>query len=270
MTDEQIKHAKHIAHQRLVAALCIAVLSIAYLAGYAQWNKMVASPQHTIASAQLAALAPPPDPGRLAFAPDVGPAQINGNEAPVIFKLPTKQPVVFLTIDDGVVRDPEAAAKMREANVPASLFLTQQYVNHSPGYFSHMAEQTGSAIENHTVAHKDLTLYGYEDQKSQICPASDAYAEVYGKRPRLFRPPYGMYNQDTAKATAACSMKAVVLWSALVEDGVMHYQSGDHLRPGDIVLMHFTPSFKQDLRAFVEASKAANLHPQLLEDWLTP
>jgi peptidoglycan/xylan/chitin deacetylase (PgdA/CDA1 family) len=270
MTDEQINHSKHIAHQRLVAAISIAFLSIVYLAGYVQWNKMVASPQHTIASAQMAALAPPPDPGRLVYAPDVAPAQVTGNEAPVIYKVPTKQPVVFLTIDDGVVRDPEAAAKMRESNVPASLFLTQQYVNHSPGYFSNMAEQTGSAIENHTVSHKDLTLYGYEDQKSQICPASDHYADVYGKRPRLFRPPYGMYNQDTARATAACGMKAVVLWSALVEDGAMHYQIGDHLRAGDIVLMHFTPSFQQDLKAFVEASKTAGLHPQLLEGWLAP
>lgn len=270
MTDEQINHPQHIAHQRLVAATCIAVLSVVYLAGYVQWSKMVASPQHTIASAQMAALTPPPDPGRLAYAPDVAPAQVTGNEASVIYKVPTKQPVVFLTIDDGVVRDPEAAAKMRESNVPASLFLTQQYVNHSPGYFSNMAEQTGSAIENHTVSHKDLTLYGYEDQKSQICPASDHYADVYGKRPRLFRPPYGMYNHDTVRATAACGMKAVVLWSALVENGAMHYQVGDHLRAGDIVLMHFTPSFKQDLKAFVEASKAAGLHPQLLEDWLTP
>lgn len=270
MSDEQINHPRALARQRFVAALCIAILSIVYLAGYVQWSRMASKPQRTIASAQLAALAPPPDPGRLLYAPDVLPAHVNGGEAPVVSSIPTKQPVVFLTIDDGVFREPEAAVKMRDAGVPATLFLTQQYVLHSPGYFSFVAKETGSAIENHTATHKNLTMLGYADQRQEICPASDHFADVYGKRPKLFRPPYGLYNHDTLRVTAACGMKAAVLWSALVENGTVHYQIGDRLRAGDIVLMHFTSSFKQDLQAFVDASKAAGLHPQLLEDWLSP
>ncbi len=63
-------------------------------------------------------------------------------------------------------------------------------------------------------------------------------------------------------------MKAVVLWAAKASGGSMQFQVGNKLRPGDIVLMHFRPEFKQDLQAFVIAEKQAGLHTDLLENWL--
>jgi hypothetical protein len=61
-------------------------------------------------------------------------------------------------------------------------------------------------------------------------------------------------------------MKAVVTWIAKANGGSMQYQIGNGLRPGDIVLMHFRPEFKQDLQAFINAQDAAGLHTELLED----
>jgi len=238
-----------------------------YLVGYVQWHEMVGLPQRSVATAQLTQQLAPPAP--LAFAPDVPAPQAKDGLAPTVFNIPTKQPVVFLTIDDGVYREPEAAAKMRAAHVPASLFLVQRYVSLTPGYFSYITQQTGSSIEDHTIDHKDLLGLNYNDQRSEICSTADIYAQVYGKRPALFRPPYGDYNADTRRAAASCGLHAVVLWRALVQDGSMQYQVGNSLHAGDIVLMHFTPSFKKDLQAFIDASKVAGLTPQLLEDWLT-
>jgi len=36
----------------------------------------------------------------------------------VLTRVPTTDPVVFLTIDDGAVRDPEVVAQIRQARVP--------------------------------------------------------------------------------------------------------------------------------------------------------
>ncbi len=254
--------------QRIVAAVCISVLSIIYLAGYVQWYKVTSTSQLAVASPDLARLAPPPTPPvPVKYTPDVALPEAKDGIAPVIYTVPTKLPVVFLTIDDGVYKEPEAAARMKSAHIPASFFLTNSYTQQTPNYFKNLAAQTGSIIEDHTIDHKDLRGLSYEDQRTEICTTADIYQQIYGKRPTIMRPPYGDFNDNTQRATAVCGLKAVIIWHALVRDGVMHYQVGDSLLPGDIVLMHFTPNFKKDLQAFIDASHAASLTPQLLEDW---
>lgn len=255
--------------QGAIAAACVMLLSVVYLTAYVQWHKVVGfpQPQKTVASTGLSSLAPPRSPAPLAFAPDVTLPDVKDGLAPIIYTVPTKLPVVFLTIDDGVYPEPEAAARMKAAHVPASLFLTNSYTHKNAEYFKNLAAQTGSVIEDHTMDHRDLRDLSYNDQRSEICTTADIYAEVYGKRPTIMRPPYGDFNTDTQRAAASCGIHGVIIWHALVQDGVVQYQAGNTLRPGDIVLMHFTPNFKKDLQAFIDASRAAGLTPQLLENW---
>jgi hypothetical protein len=63
-------------------------------------------------------------------------------------------------------------------------------------------------------------------------------------------------------------MKAIVTWVAKANGGSMQYQTGVRLHPGDIVLMHFRPEFKDDMNAFIEAQQASGLRTDLLENWL--
>jgi peptidoglycan/xylan/chitin deacetylase (PgdA/CDA1 family) len=120
------------------------------------------------------------------------------------------------------------------------------------------------------MTHRLLSRLPYAEQKQEICGEAELEARQYGKRPILFRPPGGDYNQDTQRAAAACGMKAVVIWIAKANGGSMQYQIGHSLRPGDIVLMHFRPEFRSDMQAFLDAQKVAGLHTELLEDWLPP
>jgi peptidoglycan/xylan/chitin deacetylase (PgdA/CDA1 family) len=46
-----------------------------------------------------------------------------GRLAPVIYRVATTQPVVFLTIDDGWVRDPQVINFIRDHQLPATVFL---------------------------------------------------------------------------------------------------------------------------------------------------
>jgi hypothetical protein len=188
--------------------------------------------------------------------------------APVVSRLPTKQPVVFLGIDDGANKQPFELQMMKDNHVKASLFLANLFIKNNPAFFGGFTS-AGSLIENHTLNHRLMSRLSYNEQKREICGQADLEAQQYGRRPILFRPPGGDYNRSTQRAAADCGMKAVVMWTAKANGGSMQYQVGHSLRPGDIVLMHFRPEFQKDMQAFLEAQKAAGLHTELLEDWVS-
>ena len=176
---------------------------------------------------------------------------------------------MFLTLDDGTTQDPDVGRLLADAHSPSSLFVLASFIDSAPNYFAGITRKAGGQIQNHTVSHSDLATLSYDQQKQEICGASDVIFRMYGERPQLFRPPYGSFNDDTLRAAADCEIKVVVHWRALVQDGVMYYQAGDSLRPGNIVLMHFTDNFKQDLETFTREARRAHLTPQPLEAWLT-
>ena len=192
---------------------------------------------------------------------------VSGGLAPLLSTIPTTQPVVFLGIDDGRDKLPTDLPIMKHNHIKASLFLANHLIEDNPNFFKDFIT-AGSYVEDHSVSHVQLSKLSYARQRQEICEEADLQTQQFGRRPVLFRPPYGDYNTDTRRAAADCGMKAVVLWIAKANGGSMQYQVGDHLRPGDIVLMHFRPEFAQDMQAFVQAEKAAGLHTVLLEDWL--
>ncbi len=215
--------------------------------------------------------APAPVVKPVVFTPDFSlPETVNGL-APVITHIDTKQPVVFLGIDDGAYKDPEVVQLMHANHIKASLYLSKLFIGSNPDFFKQLTTD-GSVIENHTLNHDTnmVRTQSYAQQKQEICGMADFEEKTYGKRPRFFRPPGGAYSTTMQKAAHDCGMSAIVTWIAKANGGSMQYQIGSGLRPGDIVLMHFRPEFKRDLQAFIDAMNAANLHTELLESALPP
>ncbi len=161
---------------------------------------------------------------------------------PVFTTVPTKEKVVFLTIDDGAEKDPELIRMMAELDIPYSAFLSDYVVSDDYAYFAKMqkSQPRGVALHNHTLNHKYLPALSYARQKREICGMQDVIEKRYGKRPELFRPPYGNYNEDTLRAAKACGVKAVPLWASEAFPDHMEWREWDRdLHPGDIVLTHF-------------------------------
>ncbi|WP_211880152.1 polysaccharide deacetylase family protein [Pseudarthrobacter albicanus] len=206
---------------------------------------------------------------RRSFIPDFKLPPVQNGLAPVLTRIATQHPVVFLTIDDGVTRTPEMVRLMAEYDYPASIFLTRNFVQADPAFFKQFAAQ-GSLVENHTVSHNInmVTQLGYQQQLAEITGMQEFAEQQFGRRPALFRPPGGAYSTAMRLAVAAAGLKAVVTWEAKANAGRMDYQYGNALRPGDIVLMHFRPEFAADLAAFRAAQLAAGLEVVLLEDFL--
>ncbi|MET3368021.1 UNVERIFIED_CONTAM: peptidoglycan/xylan/chitin deacetylase (PgdA/CDA1 family) [Jeotgalibacillus campisalis] len=206
---------------------------------------------------------------RRTFIPDYQLPPIIGGLAPVITKIETKHPVVFLTIDDGNIKTPESIKLLAEYDYPSSLFLTRDTIADNPAFFNAFKAQ-GSLIENHTVTHNInmVRQWGYQQQLNDIVGMQEYALQHYGRRPTLFRPPGGAYSSVMRQAVADAGMKAIVTWEAKANAGKMDYQVGNSLRPGDIVLMHFRAEFAADLAAFRAAQLAAGLEVVLLEDFL--
>ncbi|WP_426975896.1 polysaccharide deacetylase family protein [Pseudarthrobacter sp. O4] len=206
---------------------------------------------------------------RRSFIPDFTLPPVHGGLVPVLTRIPTKHPVVFLTIDDGAVRTPEMVRLMAAYDYPASLFLARTFVQEDPGFFQQFAAQ-GSLVENHTLSHNInmVRQSGYPQQLADIAGMQDYAEQQFGRRPTLFRPPGGAYSDAMRQAVAAAGLKAIVTWEAKANAGRMDYQHGNSLRPGDIVLMHFRQEFAADLAAFRAAQLAAGLEVVLLESFL--
>ncbi|MFG2645751.1 polysaccharide deacetylase family protein [Streptomyces sp. NPDC048370] len=158
---------------------------------------------------------------------------------PVFTTVPTKEKIVFLTIDDGAEKDPELIRMMSDLRIPYSAFLSDYLVKEDYGYFKKM-QAAGVSLHNHTLNHRYMPGLSYGAQKREICGMQDTIEKRYGKRPPLFRPPYGNYNEDTLRAAKTCGVKAVPLWASEAFPDRMEWREWDRdLHPGDIVLTHF-------------------------------
>ncbi|MET9446312.1 polysaccharide deacetylase family protein [Streptomyces cinerochromogenes] len=156
---------------------------------------------------------------------------------PVLDHVPTRDPVVFLTYDDGSDRDPRFVDMVRDLRLPVTLFLTDSVAAPAYGHFARL-RALGAGIENHTVDHRAPAGLPYAGQRAGICGQQDRLRARLGVRPRLFRPPYGSYDRTTRRAAAGCGISALVLWRAALTPAGLAYTHGPHrLRPGDIILV---------------------------------
>ncbi len=185
---------------------------------------------------------------------------------PVVHRVRTHDPVAFITIDDGVHKDPAALAYVRRLRLPVTAFLSAWTIKDRAGYFT--ALTTWGSVQNHSATHAS-----FADRKTdlayEICYSQRALSRDFGTTPWMLRPPYGegIHRFGTVMNAERCDIDQIVLWDATVHDGRVQFANG-RLRPGSILLLHFTPDLARDLRAAVRAVRAAGLTPASLAEYL--
>ncbi|MEU8268855.1 polysaccharide deacetylase family protein [Sphaerisporangium sp. NPDC049002] len=220
-----------------------------------------------------AAAASPSPPSRVGALPrpgEVDRVRKRAGRLPVVTAIPTRRKVVFLTIDDGWEQDLGFVELVRERAVPITVFAMRDAVEargvpdpsaaggHYVGagkwsYFRELRD-LGVPIEDHTLTHPNLWGLGYAAQKAEICGSAKVIAKRIGRRPTLFRPPFGNFNDTTLRAAKACGQSALLLWTASVQPGgKISYQAPDKkLHPGDILLLHFRADLARDFRVLLD------------------
>ncbi|WP_316740156.1 polysaccharide deacetylase family protein [Streptomyces sp. MK7] len=193
---------------------------------------------------------------------------------PVFTTVPTEDKVVFLTIDDGAEKDPAFLRMMSDLRIPYTAFLTDYLIKDDYAYFRKM-QASGVTLNNHTLHHPYLPGLSYEQQRREICDMQDIMEDQFGKRPKLLRPPYGNYNQDTLAAAKSCGIEYAPIWNEEVFVDHWEFREDDQrLRRGDIVLTHFrgrkewNGTMADDMRRFLNYVTAKGFAVARLEDYL--
>ena len=150
---------------------------------------------------------------------------------------------VALTFDDGPSPwTPLVARTLVRLRAPGTFFEIGRNVRSFPHY-SRLLVRDGFPVADHTLTHPLLAHHFIGDQRFEIASAATELVRHGVPFPRLFRPPYGSWDDATYSVLAQLRM-LMVLWSADSRDyatpgvpAIVHNAlAGVH--PGSIVLMH--------------------------------
>ncbi len=187
------------------------------------------------------------------------------SEVKVVHQVRTKDKVVFITIDDGVnVSDP-LAKFIDENEIPITTFALTGELWRNRDWFRDRENMT---FENHTNTHAHMTLITPESQIFEICGASQIVRNVVNDRPIFFRPPGGSWNEEVRESVGRSGIKYLLMWNVQIYRGRTSMSGRKSLGPGDIILLHYTPSLENDLKILLKKMKQAGLRPALLRDYL--
>lgn len=186
----------------------------------------------------------------------------------VTFTVRSPDPVAFITIDDGVTKDMRGLRYVEANRLPVTAFVSAWTIKDRARYFQRITRW--GSVQNHSATHASLARSA-TDLDHEICYTQRALARSFGATPWMLRPPYGAgyARQETQVTAARCGISEFVMWDAVVADGRLT-EVGNGMRPGAIVLLHFTPRLEKDLRAAVKEIRGAGLRPASLADYLPP
>ena len=217
---------------------------------------------HTLPMKRLAALA-----GMVLALAVAAPAQAQA--LPVTYRVDTKDPVVFITVDDGIITPQAALDYVEKHRIPITSFLTSSQVTDAKVRYFERISRWGS-IQNHTTTHASLATSDAGLIKRQVCPVQVDYRRTFGDKPWMLRPPYGAGPSGSTLHDVArrCKLTDIVMWDAVVEQGRLTTRYGGGLQPGSVILLHFTGNLAVDLKVAVSAARAQGLKPANLGDYL--
>jgi peptidoglycan/xylan/chitin deacetylase (PgdA/CDA1 family) len=148
-----------------------------------------------------------------------------------------------LTFDDGPgPYTPELLAVLARLHVPATFFevgVEERYFHAS----TTAIVAAGDVIGDHTQLHPPMSRLTVREQAAEILQQTSAIGAYGAPFPRLFRPPYGMWNDATLALLRKYRM-LMVLWTVDTNDyrepGVEAIVDSavTGARPGAIILLH--------------------------------
>ena len=155
-------------------------------------------------------------------------------------KIDKNKKMVALTYDDGPsIYTPRVLKTLKENNSVATFFVVG---NRVPTYSDTVkkAHDMGCEIGNHTYEHKCLTRISETEVRRQISRTNKNVKKVTGQTPVIMRPTGGATNPNVKQWVGMPS----IIWSIDTLDwktrnaGSTKKAVLDHVKDGDIVLMH--------------------------------
>ncbi|MHB8926853.1 MAG: polysaccharide deacetylase family protein [Bacillota bacterium] len=152
---------------------------------------------------------------------------------------------IALTFDAGWVYDTtgELLDILDREGVRATFFLRAKWVEDHPDLARAIAAR-GHLVGDHSFSHQDMTRLTLEAREAELTRSEAVFQSVLGRKPTLFRPPYGAYDRVLLGELNSHGYRAAVMWTI---DSLDWEEPGadkvgakvlKNARDGAIVLMH--------------------------------
>ncbi len=137
---------------------------------------------------------------------------------------------------------PQLIKILDEYNVKATFFVVGAWVDKYPDAVK-MLSDAGHEVMNHSDTHPHMTQLSHDAMKKEVESCGAKIEKITGKKPNLFRPPYGDYNSDVVNALADCKYYTIqwsvdsLDWKNLTANEI-YSRVTENIHPGAIVLFH--------------------------------
>ncbi|MFJ7406145.1 MULTISPECIES: polysaccharide deacetylase family protein [unclassified Lysinibacillus] len=120
---------------------------------------------------------------------------------------------IALTFDDGPSSKvtPRVLQTLKQHDAKATFFMLGNRVEMYPNIAAQVAAE-GHEIANHTFSHPNLKKLTHKEMIEEIDKTNNIIEMATGITSTLFRPPYGVYNQDILNYTTSNNY-TTILWS---------------------------------------------------------
>jgi len=149
---------------------------------------------------------------------------------------------VALTFDDGPHPDGTPAVLEALGDATATFFMVGEQVDRNPSLAAEVAA-AGHSIASHGYLHQNQLRRTRRELEHDLSRADAAIAEATGRRPLLYRPPYGIFSWYGIEL--AWRGWTPLLWSRWGRDWArsatpesIAAKVTDGLRGGDVLLLH--------------------------------
>ncbi len=149
---------------------------------------------------------------------------------------------------------------LEQYDVKTTFFVVGSWVDKFPESVKQLSD-AGHEIMNHSNTHPHMTQISTDAMKKEIEECDLKIEKITGKKPFLFRPPYGDYNADVIKTLSKCDHYTVqwsvdsLDWKDLTSEEIFERVTGN-IHPGAIVLFHNaaknTPGALPDILAYLK------------------
>jgi peptidoglycan/xylan/chitin deacetylase (PgdA/CDA1 family) len=159
----------------------------------------------------------------------------------------TEEKIVSISFDDGpdLELTPKLLDQLKDLGIPATFFCIGRKIKGNEGLLKRMHLE-GHLIGMHSYSHSNwFDLFSPASMRKELEISSQAVFEATGKKPLLFRPPYGVINPMLKRALHGSGFHVIGFsnraWdTSNRKTDIILARIMKNLKPGDIILLHDT------------------------------
>ena len=163
----------------------------------------------------------------------------SNNQTAIVSKGPKEEKILALSFDDGP--HPKYTVEildiLKEYNIKATFFVLGIHAELYPDIINRQISE-GHEVGNHSYSHVNMKKASKNVIKEEFKKTQDIIYSISNVKPKVFRPPYGNYNDEVIKIVSSDNT-SIVLWT-------FYQDSKDWSNPGVDSIVNTTLSKAQN------------------------